>query len=340
MKKAFITGITGQDGAYLAKLLLEQGYEVIGGVRRNASQEFYRLNYLNILDKVSLVDFDLLDINNIVRTIRDNPVDEFYNLAAHSFVGSSWNNPTYVSDVNALGVSRILDTLKTYKSDTKFYQASTSEMFGKVQEVPQKETTKLYPRSPYGVSKCYSHFLTVNYRESFNMHASSGILFNHESPLRGLEFVTRKITHNLAKIALGLDTPLELGNINCLRDWGYAVDYVRGMWLMLQQDQADDYVLSTGKTITIKEFIQSCLETLDLSVEWVGEGLDEVAIDTKTNKTLIKINSKFYRPAEVEILQGDSSKANSVLNWHPTVSSLELAHIMAVADYDRIKRIQ
>ena len=338
MKKAFITGITGQDGAYLAKLLVDKGYSVIGGVRRNASQEFYRLRHLNIFDKVTLVDFDLVDINNISRVIRDNPVDEFYNLAAHSFVGSSWNNPTYVADVNALGVSRILDSLYTYKSDTKFYQASTSEMFGKVQETPQSENTRFYPRSPYGVSKTFAHYMTMNYRESYNMHASSGILFNHESPLRGLEFVTRKITNTLARIACGSNEILELGNIHATRDWGYAPDYVHGMWLMLQQDKADDYVLSSDRTVSIKFFIDHCLQSLGISVYWSGYGLEERAYDSNTNKVIIQINPKFYRPAEVETLQGNSSKARSVLGWHPTVSVEDLAHIMSQADLNRSKQ--
>lgn len=335
-KKAFITGITGQDGAYLAKLLIDKGYAVTGGVRRNASQELYRLSYLGIKDKIDLVDFDLLDVNNIVRTIKENPVDEFYNLAAHSFVGSSWNTPTYVGDVNALGVSRILDSLRTYKSDTKFYQASTSEMFGKVQEVPQRETTKLYPRSPYGVSKVYAHYMTINYRESFNMHASSGILFNHESPLRGVEFVTRKITSTLARIARGSKEVLQLGNLYSERDWGYAADYVNGMWLMLQQDTASDYVLASGRTVSIKYFTQLVLDTLGLQVEWVGTGIDEKAID-RSGTVIVEVNSKFYRPAEVDLLLGDASKAKLKLGWQPELSIEDLAKLMSIADYERAK---
>lgn len=336
MKTAFITGITGQDGAYLAKLLLDKGYKVIGGVRRTASQEFYRLHYLDIYNDINLVTFDLLDINNIVRTLRDNPVDEFYNLAAHSFVGDSWNNPIYVSDVNAIGVARLLDTLHTYKPDTKFYQASTSEMFGKVQQVPQTETTNFYPRSPYGVSKAYAHYLTTNYRESYNMHASCGILFNHESPLRGLEFVTRKITHTLAKIACGYSAILSIGNIEAKRDWGYAADYVEGMWRMLQHSHGDTYVLSSGKTTSVRDFIMASAESLDLQLEWQGEGLQEVAINKRTGDVAININPKFFRPAEVDILLGDASKAKNILGWAATMSVTDLAALMSGEDYNRI----
>lgn len=336
MKTAFITGITGQDGAYLAKLLLDKGYKVIGGVRRTASQDFYRLHYLGIYDKVTLVTFDLLDINNIVRTLRDYPVDEFYNLAAHSFVGSSWDNPIYVSDVNGMGVARLLDTLYTYKPDTKFYQASTSEMFGKVQETPQKETTNLYPRSPYGVAKTYAHYLTTNYRESYNMHTSCGILFNHESPLRGLEFVTRKITATLAKIAHGYDTVLHLGNLDAKRDWGYAGDYVEGMWRMLQHSTGDTYVLASGKTISVREFVQLAAESLNINLEWSGEGVEEIAINKLNNKLAIKVDPTFFRPAEVNILLGDYTKAKDILSWSPSMPTAELAHIMAREDYNRI----
>lgn len=337
MKTAFITGITGQDGAYLAKLLLDKGYKVIGGVRRTASQDFYRLHYLGIYDKVTLVTFDLVDLNNIVRTLRDNPVDEFYNLAAHSFVGSSWDNPIYVSDINGMGVARILDTLHTYKPDTKFYQASTSEMFGKVQETPQRETTNFYPRSPYGVSKAYAHYLTTNYRESYGMHTSCGILFNHESPLRGLEFVTRKITHTLAQIARRYDAVLNLGNMDAKRDWGYAGDYVAGMWRMMQHTVGDSYVLATGVTTSVRDFVKASAQSLDLQLEWSGENLSEIAINKATGKTIIKVDPKFFRPAEVDLLLGDSSKAKAVLNWEPTMNASSLACLMSIEDYNRIK---
>ena len=333
-KKAFITGITGQDGAYLSKLLLEKGYEVHGGVRRNSHEETSRLAKLGILQDVHLSEFDLSEINNITRTIRDTPVDEFYNLAAQSFVGSSWEQPIYAGDVNGLGVVRILDSLRTYHPNTRFYQASTSEMFGLVQEVPQSETTPLYPRSPYGVSKVYGHYITTNYRESFGLHASSGILFNHESPLRGTEFVTRKITLALAKIARGSSETLVLGNLEAQRDWGFAGDYVEGMWRMLQQDEADNYVLATGVTTPIRDFVRFAAACLGMDLEFQGEGINETAIDKKTGKTVVEVSEKFFRPAEVDLLIGDASKAKEKLGWKPTIAIHELAEMMAKADYD------
>ena len=333
-KKAFITGITGQDGAYLAKLLLENGYEVHGGVRRISHEETSRLAKLGILQDVHLCEFDLSEINNITRTIRDIPVDEFYNLAAQSFVGSSWEQPIYAGDVNGLGVVRILDSLRTYHPETRFYQASTSEMFGLVQQVPQSETTPLYPRSPYGVSKVYGHYITTNYRESFGMHASSGILFNHESPLRGTEFVTRKITLALAKIARGSDETLVLGNLEAQRDWGFAGDYVEGMWRMLQQDEADNYVLATGVTTPIRDFVRYAAESLGMELEFQGSGVDEIAVNRKTGKTIVEVSEKFFRPAEVDLLIGDASKAATKLGWKPTVAIRDLAEMMAKADYD------
>lgn len=334
-KKAFISGITGQDGAYLAKLLLEKGYEVHGGVRRISHPETVRLDQLGILSDVRLHDFDLADMNNIYRTVRDVPVDEFYNLAAQSFVGSSWDMPIYTSDVNALGVGRVLDTLRTLAPETRFYQASTSEMFGQVHEVPQKETTLLHPRSPYGVSKVFGHYMTMNYRESFGLHASSGILFNHESPLRGAEFVTRKITMGLARIAHGDTTPLQLGNMNAQRDWGFAGDYVRGMWMMLQQDEADDYVLATGTTTPIRDFVTYAASAIGMELEWDGEGIDEVAV-SKTGQKVIEINEAFFRPAEVELLIGDATKAKTKLGWEPEVTIQQLAEMMAKSDYDAL----
>lgn len=333
-KKAFITGITGQDGAYLAKLLLEKGYEVYGGVRRISHEETSRLAKLGILQDVHLSEFDLSEINNITRTIRDIPVDEFYNLAAQSFVGSSWEQPIYAGDVNGLGVVRILDSLRTYHPETRFYQASTSEMFGLVQQVPQSETTPLYPRSPYGVSKVYGHYITTNYRESFGMHASSGILFNHESPLRGTEFVTRKITLALAKIARGSNETLVLGNLEAQRDWGFAGDYVEGMWRMLQQDEADNYVLATGVTTPIREFVRYAAKCLGMELEFQGSGANEIALDRTTGKTIIEVSEKFFRPAEVDLLIGDASKAEAKLGWKPTVAIRDLAEMMAKADYD------
>lgn len=336
MKKAFITGITGQDGAYLAKLLLEKGYEVHGGIRRISQLETTRLDRLGITDDLHLHEFDLTEQNGIFRTIRAIEMDEFYNLAAQSFVGASWEQPIYTADVDGVAVTRILDSLRSLRPHTRFYQASTSEMFGLVQEVPQRETTRLYPRSPYGVAKVYGHYITMNYRESFDMHASSGILFNHESPLRGKEFVTRKITIALAKIARGGDTPVSLGNLDARRDWGFAGDYVEGMWRMLQQETADDYVLATGVTTSIRDFVTYAAEALGMDLEWRGEGLTEEATDRKTGKKVLEINPKFFRPAEVELLIGDSSKARDILGWTPKVSVKDLAAMMAQEDYDAL----
>lgn len=336
MKTAFITGITGQDGAYLAKLLLEKGYEVHGGVRRISQPETVRLELLGIADQVTLHEFDLTEQNNIFRTIQAVEMDEFYNLAAQSFVGASWELPVYTADADAMGVVRILDTLRTLRPEARFYQASTSEMFGLVQEVPQKETTRLYPRSPYGVAKVYGHYITMNYRESFGLHASSGILFNHESPLRGKEFVTRKITLGLAQLARGGDAPVELGNMDAQRDWGFAGDYVEGMWRMLQQDEADDYVLATGVTTTIRDFFTYAAEELGMDLEWSGEAENETATDRKTGKLVMKVNPKFYRPAEVELLIGDASKARTQLGWEPTVDIRSLASMMAKSDFDTL----
>ena len=336
MKTAFITGITGQDGAYLAKLLLEKGYEVHGGVRRISQHETVRLDLLGIADKVTLHEFDLTEQNNIFRTIQAVEMDEFYNLAAQSFVGASWELPVYTADADGMAVVRILDTLRTLRPNVRFYQASTSEMFGLVQEVPQKETTRLYPRSPYGVAKVYGHYITMNYRESFGMHASSGILFNHESPLRGKEFVTRKITLGLAQLARGGDAAVELGNMDAQRDWGFAGDYVEGMWRMLQQDEADDYVLATGVTTTIRDFFTFAAEELGMDLAWEGEAENETATDRKTGKLVMKVNPKFYRPAEVELLIGDASKAREKLGWKANVDIRGLASMMAKSDFDAL----
>lgn len=336
MKTAFITGITGQDGAYLAKLLLDKGYRVLGGVRRISQPELPRLEALGIAKDVELREFDLTEQLTIFRIIRDIQPDEFYNLAAQSFVGASWDLPVYTAEVDGMAVVRILDTLRSVSPQTRFYQASTSEMFGLVQEVPQRETTRLYPRSPYGVAKVYGHYITMNYRESFGLHASSGILFNHESPLRGKEFVTRKITLALAQIARGGSAPVELGNMDARRDWGFAGDYVEGMWRMLQQNQADDYVLATGVTTTIRDFVTYAAEALDMDLEWQGEGVSETATDRKTGKRVMQVNERFFRPAEVELLIGDASKAREKLGWVPQVGVRDLARMMALADYDAL----
>ncbi|MDG2416177.1 MAG: GDP-mannose 4,6-dehydratase [Pelagibacterales bacterium] len=316
-KTALITGITGQDGSYLAKFLLDKNYTVYGTVRRGASEKFSRLEFLGIKDKVKFVDFDLLELSNIQQVVKDINPNEIYNLAAQSFVPTSFSLPILTSDINALGVVRLLDTILNVNKDIRFYQASTSEMFGKVQEVPQNELTRFYPRSPYGVSKLFSHYMTINYRESYDLFACSGILFNHESPLRGYEFVTKKIVSSLAKIKQGKEECLYLGNIEAQRDWGHAKDYVEAMWLMLNADTPEDYVVSSGKTTSVREFIEKTLDCLDFEYEWTGEGINNTLIDKRENKVIIKIDKKLYRPAEVDLLIGDSSKIIDRLKWSP-----------------------
>lgn len=334
MKKALITGVSGQDGAYLAKFLIDKGYKITGALRRNSHPETLRLQRLGIDRAIDYVDFDLTEINNINRLIRGEAFDEIYNLAAQSFVGSSWEQPIYTGDVNALGVVRLLEAIRTYSPKSRFYQASTSEMFGHVRSVPQNELTPFYPRSPYGVAKAYGHYITVNYRESFALHASSGILFNHESPLRGTEFVTRKITMGLARYAHGDPAPLQLGNLNARRDWGFAGDYVEGMWLMLQQEKGDDYVLATGITVSVRDFVQHAADALDIKLEWTGADETEKALDARNGRVVVEVNPRFYRPAEVELLQGDAAKARATLGWQPKVAIEDLAAMMARADYD------
>lgn len=319
MKKAIITGITGQDGSYLAKLLLSKGYKVYGAQRRNTGLKHWRLDELGITDQIEFLDFDLCEPYNIEKTFDKVIPDEFYNLAAQSFVGLSFEQPQVTTITNSLGVLNILEVIRYKYPKTKFYQASTSEMFGKVQETPQTETTRFYPRSPYGVAKAYSHYMTVNYRESYDLYTCSGILFNHESPMRGEEFVTRKITKGLVEYKKS-GKVLELGNIEVFRDWGHAEDYVEAMWLMLQQDEPDDYVISTGKTVSIKDFIKLCLDELKIDYEFDGQEV----IDTHTRKHIIKTNPKFFRPADVDLLVGDNTKARHKLLWHPkhTLESL------------------
>ena len=335
-KTAFITGITGQDGAYLARLLLEKGYEVHGGVRRTSALHTTRLEALKIDAHVQLHDFELGELNNCHRILKKVAIDEFYNLAAQSFVGTSWDLPIYAGDINGLGVARILDSLRTLSPGTRFYQASTSEMFGRVDEMPQVETTRFYPRSPYGVAKLYGHHITINYRESFGMHASCGILFNHESPLRGKEFVTGKITQALARIAHGGSEPCVLGNLDARRDWGFAGDYVDGMWRMLQQDKADDYVLATGVTSSVRDFVDYAAEALGMGIEWTGEGVCERGVERTSGKVVVTVSDAFFRPAEVEHLLGDASKARRVLGWTPTMDVRQIAAMMARHDYDSI----
>lgn len=318
MPKALITGITGQDGSYLADFLLAQGYDVVGMVRRTSTINFHRIAHIQ--NKINLVSGDLLDQVSMIHILEEHRPDEVYNLAAQSFVQTSWNQPVFTGEVTALGVTRLLDAIRTVDPKTRFYQASSSEMFGKVVEVPQKESTPLYPRSPYGVAKVYGHWITINYRESYDMHATSGILFNHESPRRGLEFVTRKITHHVAKIKMGLTNELRLGNLDSRRDWGFAGDYVKAMWLMLQQDNPDDYVVATGETHSVEEFLNEAFGCVDL--DWH----DYVVQDPR-----------FMRPAEVDLLVGDPSKAGRDLGWEPVVTFSQLVKMMVDADLKLVK---
>lgn len=335
-KRALVTGILGQDGAYLAKLLLEQGYEVVGGVRRASSLNTWRLDELGITEQVRLEAFDLLELGNLLRLMERIQPDEVYNLAAQSFVGVSFEQPMLTSDVDGLGVTRLLEAIRIYNPRTRFYQASTSEMFGRVREVPQTELTPFHPRSPYGVAKAYAHYMTVNYREAYGMHASSGILFNHESPLRGPEFVTRKITLGLARIKHGRQQRLELGNLNAHRDWGFAGDYVHGMWLMLQQPEGDDYVLATGRSHAVRDFVAAASEALGLHLRWEGEGQDERGVDAGSGQTRVAISPEFYRPAEVDELMGDATRAREALGWQHTLTFEALVETMARADNDRV----
>ena len=316
--RALITGITGQDGSYLADFLLEKGYEVYGMVRRSSVENFSRIEHIR--DKLKFVQADLLDQLSIIDAVKESRPDEIYNLGAMSFVPTSWKQPVLTGEFTGIGVTRVLEAIRHMDKNIKFYQASSSEMFGKVREVPQKETTPFYPRSPYGVAKAYGHYMTVNYRESYDMNCSSGILFNHESPRRGLEFVTKKITYHAAMIKQGLTDVLYLGNLDSKRDWGYAKDYVEAMWLMLQQDKADDFVISTGETHTVKEWVETTFKCLDL--DW---------------EKYVKIDPQFLRPAEVDLLVGDSSKAEKVLGWKPKVNFAKLVEIMVKADYDYLK---
>jgi GDPmannose 4,6-dehydratase len=337
-KIAFVTGITGQDGAWLSKLLLEKGYTVYGGVRRTSSSNMWRLEFLGIADKVKLVEFDLLDYSNIYQVVRDIKPDEFYNLAAQSFVGTSFKQPISTGMIDGMGVAYILDVLHTVSPETKFYQASTSEMFGLVQQIPQTESTPFYPRSPYGCAKMYSHWMVTNYRESYDMFATSGILFNHESELRGLEFVTRKITDNVAKRYHGHNIVLELGNLDAKRDWGYAKEYVEGMYLMLQAKTPDTFVLATNVTTTIRDFVNYSFQVIDKTIRWEGTAENEKGYDANTGELLVQVNPKFYRPAEVELLIGDPKKAKDILGWSPKTSVADLAEIMVRGDISLQKK--
>lgn len=337
MKRALITGIRGQDGAYLSKLLLEKGYEVYGADRRSGDSGFWRLKEQGIEGEVKIRYMDLLELTNIMREIEKIKPDEVYNLAAQSFVQASFEQPILTADIDAMGVLRLLEALRTTKPDTKFYQASTSEMFGRVQAIPQNEKTPFYPRSPYGVSKLFGHWITVNYRESYKMFACSGILFNHESPLRGLEFVTRKLTYGIAKIKHGLQDKILIGNLDSKRDWGYAPEYVEAMWLMLQQSEPDDYVIATGETHSVREFVEFAFKYAGFDIVWEGKGVEERGIDKKTGKTLVEVSPEFFRPAEVDVLIGDCSKAKEKLGWQPRTRFADLVMLMVEADIKRVE---
>ncbi len=337
MKTALITGITGQDGAYLAELLLQKGYEVYGAYRRTSSVNFWRIKERGV-DKhprLHLIEFDLADLGSAIRVLQESKATEVYNLAAQSFVGVSFAQPVLTAQVTAVGALNLLEAIRIVNPEIRFYQASTSEMFGKVQAVPQKEDTPFYPRSPYGVAKLYAHWITVNYRESYGIYGCSGILFNHESPLRGREFVTRKITDTVAKIKLGLADRLELGNLDAKRDWGFAKEYVEGMWRMLQADAPGTYVLATGRTETVRDFVAMAFKAIGVSIDWKGAGEAESGVCHETGRTLVVVNPDYYRPAEVELLVGNASRARSALGWQPQTSLEDLCSMMVAADLER-----
>jgi GDPmannose 4,6-dehydratase len=337
MKKAIITGISGQDGAYLAELLLAKGYTVYGTYRRTSSVNFWRIEELEIQNhpNLYLVEYDLTDLGSNISLIQKVQPDEVYNLAAQSFVGVSFDQPTTTAQITGIGALNLLEAIRLVNSKIRFYQASTSEMFGKVQAVPQIESTPFYPRSPYGVAKLYAHWMTVNYRESYNIFGSSGILFNHESPLRGREFVTRKITDSVAKIKLGKLDVLELGNIDAKRDWGYAKEYVEGMWRMLQADEPDTFVLATNRTETVRDFVRMAFKGAGIAVVFKGTAEEEIAVDDATGRTVMRINPKHYRPAEVELLIGNPEKVTAKLGWQPKTTLEQLCQMMVDADLHR-----
>ena len=336
-KTALITGITGQDGAYLAQLLLDKGYTVYGAYRRTSSVSFWRIDELGIQQhpQLHLVEYDLTDLGASIALVQKVQPTEIYNLAAQSFVGVSFEQPSTTAQITGLGALNLLEAIRLVNPKIRFYQASTSEMFGKVQAIPQEESTPFYPRSPYGVAKLYAHWMTVNYRESYNIFGASGILFNHESPLRGREFVTRKITDAVAKIQLGQLDVLELGNLDAKRDWGYAKEYVEGMWRMLQVDEPDTFVLATNRTETVRDFVRMAFKGAGVSVDFQGSAEDETAVDVATGKTVVRVNPKFYRPAEVDLLIGNPTKAKNVLGWAPQTTLEQLCQMMVEADLRR-----
>lgn len=339
MKTAVVTGITGQDGAYLTEFLIGKGYRVIGTYRRTSSVNFWRLKDVGMFghENLILTEFDLTDLSNSLRLIEKYQPDEVYNLAAQSFVSVSFEQPITTAEITGIGAVNLLEAIRIVNPKVKFYQASTSEMFGKVQHIPQSEETPFYPRSPYGVAKLYAHWMTINYRESYDIFGTSGILFNHESPLRGQEFVTRKITDTVAKIVQGKQKILSLGNMDAKRDWGYAKEYVEGMWAMMQIETPDTYVLATNRTETVRSFVEMAFKAVDVEIRWKGKEEDEVGYNAKTNETLVDVNPEFYRPAEVELLIGDASKAKADFGWEAKTSLEELCRIMVEADIERNK---
>ncbi len=336
MKHALITGITGQDGSYLAELLLEKGYEVYGIMRRKSVVDYGNVEHIK--DKIHFIYADMTDPISLITAMKISQADEVYNLAAQSFVATSWEQPLATANIDALGVTNMLEAIRIVKPEARFYQASTSEMFGKVQAIPQSETTPFYPRSPYGVAKLYGHWITKNYRESYDLFACSGILFNHESERRGKEFVTRKITDAAARIKLGKQDCVELGNLSAKRDWGHSKDYVRAMWLMLQADAPDDYVVATGETRTVREFAETAFRHLGIEVKWEGEGVNEKGIDAATGKVVVRVNPQFFRPAEVELLLGDPAKAEEKLGWKREISFSQLVERMVKNDFDLVSK--
>lgn len=337
MKNALITGITGQDGSYLAELLLEKDYNVYGIMRRKSTVDYG--NIAHLVDKVNLIYADMTDIVSLINAMKISQADEVYNLAAQSFVATSWDTPVGTAEIDGLGVTNMLEAIRIVKPEARFYQASTSEMFGLVQAVPQNENTPFYPRSPYGVAKLYGHWITKNYRESYGLYACSGILFNHESERRGEEFVTRKITKAVAAIKYGLQDVLELGNMDAKRDWGHSKDYVKAMWLMLQQEEPDDYVISTGATHPVREFVELAFKAADIDIEFKVTGIDEKGYIKGTDKVVVKVNPKFYRPAEVDLLLGDCSKAEKKLGWKREISYEELVNRMVENDLKEAEKL-
>ena len=336
MKRALITGITGQDGSYLSELLLEKGYEVYGLMRRKSVVDYGNVDFIK--DKIHFIYADMTDIVSLINAMRISKADEVYNLAAQSFVATSWDQPIATADIDAIGVTNMLEAIRIANPKGRFYQASTSEMFGLVQEIPQTEKTPFYPRSPYGVAKLYGHWITKNYRESYDMFACSGILFNHESERRGKEFVTRKITDAVARIKLGVKDYVELGNTDAKRDWGHSKDYVKAMWLMLQQETPDDFVIATNETRTVREFVETAFKVAGISIRWEGNGVNEIGINEENGKTVVRVNPQFFRPAEVEILIGNPEKADKTLGWVREISFSELVTRMVYNDLELVRK--